>query len=107
MSPILHWIQSDLVPATTSETDGPGPAQLTSETHPIVDYAPPGPPPGSGPHRYIFILYEQPANFDYKKFAPKDNGKVGIWPRVRYDIAAFEKKAGLGGIVAANYFLSN
>jgi len=100
LGPILHWIQSDL--KATAGTDS-----LISTEPWIVDYAPPGPPPGSGPHRYVFLLYEQPADFDVKKHAPAGGKKVGISPRVRYDLGVFEKEAKLGPVVAANYFNSN
>jgi hypothetical protein len=83
-------------------------SSLTANNTPfIVDYYGPGPPPFSAPHRYVFLLYEQPADFDVAKFAPKDGKKVGIWPRVHYDLRKFEEKAGLGGVVAVNYFSSN
>jgi phosphatidylethanolamine-binding protein len=73
----------------------------------IVDYAGPGPPPPSAPHRYVFLLYEQPEGFDQAKFAPKGGKKVGIRPRMSYDLKAFEKEAKLGPVVAVNYFVSN
>lgn len=38
----------------------------------IVDYVGPGPPPFRAPHRYVFLLYEQPEGFDENKFALKD-----------------------------------
>ena len=31
---------------------------------------------------------------------------MGNFPRMRYDLGAFEKKANLGPVVAANYFYS-
>ena len=53
------------------------------------------------------MLYEQPEEFDLAKFAPPGGKKVGIRPRIRYDVKAFEKEAKLGPVVASNYFLSN
>jgi phosphatidylethanolamine-binding protein (PEBP) family uncharacterized protein len=73
----------------------------------IADYAGPGPPPPSSLHRYVFLLYEQPEGFDPIKFAPPGGKKVGMRPRMRYDLKAFEKEAKLGPVVAVNYFLSN
>jgi hypothetical protein len=52
------------------------------------------------------MLYEQPEGFDPAKFAPPSGKRVGIRPRVRYDLKAFEKEAKLGPVVASNYFLS-
>jgi phosphatidylethanolamine-binding protein len=72
-----------------------------------VNYAGPGPPPPSSPHRYVFLLYDQPEGFDTTKFASPGGKNVGIRPRMRYDLKAFEKEAKLGQVVACNYFLSN
>lgn len=73
----------------------------------IVDYAGPGPPPPSAPHRYVFMLYEQPQGFDLAKFVSPGGKKVGVRPRIRYDVTAFEKEAKLGPVVASNYFFSS
>lgn len=98
MSPVLHWIQ----PGLKVRGDG-----FEAMEPFIVDYAGPDPPPGSGPHRYCFFLYEQPEGFDFKTHAPSGGAKVGIWPRVRYSLEDWEKRAELGEIIAANYFISN
>jgi phosphatidylethanolamine-binding protein (PEBP) family uncharacterized protein len=73
----------------------------------IADYAGPEPPPPSTPHRYVFMLYEQPEGFDLAKFAAPGGRRVGMWSRIRYDFGAFEKRAKLGPVVASNWFLSN
>lgn len=103
LGPILHWIQSDLKPSTASN----GTMELQATTPFVSDYIGPAPPPLSRPHRYVFMLYEQPMGFDYAKFALPDGQKMGMWPRVRFDLKAFEKQAKLGPIVASNYFRSN
>ena len=80
---------------------------MSTETPFVADYAGPGPPPVSGPHRYVFLLYDQPADFDVSKYAPAGGKGLGIKGRVRYNLAAFEREAGLGPVVAANWFCSN
>jgi hypothetical protein len=45
--------------------------------------------------------------FDPARFAPPAGKKVGIRPRISYDLKAFEKEAKLGPVVASNYFFSN
>jgi len=63
----------------------------------ITTYAGPGPAAGSGPHRYVIILYQQPDSFT----APPDLSKpIGV---TRMDLAAYVKDSGLGSLVAANY----
>lgn len=100
MGPILHWIQSGLTGTDVGTT-------LSSNVPAVASFLAPSPPPGSGPHRYVFLLYEQPEGFDVKRFAPANGQEMGIMQRVRYDLANFEKEAGLGPVVAANYFTSN
>lgn len=105
LSPILHWIQPGLKSERTA--DGTTTLLAASGTPFIANYIGPSPPPGSAPHRYIFLLYEQPADFDGKKHAPAGGAPMGNWPRMRYNLEAFEKEAELGPVVAANYFCSN
>ncbi|KAJ9611271.1 hypothetical protein H2200_004454 [Cladophialophora chaetospira] len=97
LSPVLHWLQAGF----TATSDG----ELTSSDPAIAYWAGPGPPPISSPHRYIFLLYEQPADFDAKLFS-KSSG-FGIKDRMRWDVSKFEKQAKLGSAIAATYFLSN
>lgn len=97
-------MQSDLKPVNAAD----GTTNLISGEAPfMVDYAGPGPPSFSAPHRYVFILYEQPDDFDYAKYAPKGGKKVGIPPRISYDLKAFERRAKLGPVVAVNYYFSS
>jgi phosphatidylethanolamine-binding protein (PEBP) family uncharacterized protein len=105
-------MQTDLKPeteTTTTTADDGTAKKLTwpSETGPLADYRGPGPPPGASPHRYVFILYEQPADFDATKFVPAGEKQMGMTARIRYDLDGFVKEAKLGEIVAVNYFNSN
>lgn len=64
--------------------------------------------PVSGPHRYVFLLYEQPSGFDAKKFMPQAEGQeFPMMQRIRFDPSKFVKDAGLGEVLAGNYFESN
>ncbi|KAH8660519.1 phosphatidylethanolamine-binding protein [Xylariales sp. PMI_506] len=101
LSPILHLTQPGLILSSSS------PSALEAKEPYIVNWGPPGPPPGAAPHRYVFFLYEQPAAFDTKKYAPAEGKPVGISGRVRYSLDDFAKEAGLGEVLAANYFTSN
>jgi phosphatidylethanolamine-binding protein (PEBP) family uncharacterized protein len=98
MSPILHWAKHDL----TASADG----TLTNESgKSLAFWAPPGPPPGAAPHRYVFCLYEQPEGFDSEGLAP--GGVVTRFGRMRFDFEGFEKKFGLGSVAAGGWFVSN
>ncbi|KAH0836009.1 protease inhibitor [Fonsecaea pedrosoi] len=108
LSPILHWLQTGLVIGGSSSADGVAPAaagQLTSPDPAVAFWAGPGPPPISSPHRYVFLLYAQPPDFDARTFTKA--GGFGIRDRMRWDPSRFEKRAKLGTPVAATYFLSN
>lgn len=103
LSPILHWIQPDLKPTTTED----GSVVLKTTASAVANYLGPSPPAGSGPHRYIFCLYEQPEGFDAASYAPPNGKEYGLWARMRFDLDAWEKGLELGSAIASNFFLSN
>lgn len=74
----------------------------------MAGYIGPAPPPLSAPHRYLFFLYEQPADFDAKKFMPQKEGQeFPMIRRVMFDPDKFVQAAGLGEVVAGSWFESN
>ena len=99
LGPILHWIQGGYKPT--------GPTLQVSASPFIANYIGPAPPPLSGPHRYCFFLYEQPAGYDSKKFAPANGAKLPNMSRMRTSLDDWVKKLNLGALVAFNYFSSN
>ncbi|KAI0146389.1 PEBP-like protein [Xylariaceae sp. FL1272] len=105
LSPILHGLHADLVAGPLGD-DGFAPLQGTTEW--MVPYIGPGPPPPSGPHRYVFLVFEQPKELDTAKIKSKlgFGEAVGMWPRIRWDQVGFEKKLGLGEALTATYFLT-
>ena len=106
LGPILHWIQPDLSPSA-GEANTNKPLQAPEKSY-VADYVGPGPPPMSGPHRYLFLLYEQPEGFDGKKHGQPKGGKAfPMMKRMRYDFDTLVREAKLGEIVAANWFVSN
>ncbi|PPQ72491.1 hypothetical protein CVT24_003254 [Panaeolus cyanescens] len=64
----------------------------------ITTYAGPWPAPGSGPHRYVVALYEQPSTF-----TPPDNLSAPNIPVSTFDWPAYVQSTGLGPLVAATY----
>lgn len=107
LGPVLHWLQPGL---KAGHAEG-GHARALEATGPFVaNYLGPGPPPGSAPHRYCFFLYEQPAEFDVEAHAPPDGTKLGNWSslrRMRFSLDDWERRVGLGPILAVNYYTSN
>ncbi|KAF7291327.1 hypothetical protein MIND_01277200 [Mycena indigotica] len=65
-------------------------------------YRPPGPPPGSGLHRYTFVLFREPPGFSL----PPDASELdpSIEARRRWDPVEFAQRAGLT-IVGATFYL--
>ncbi|KAJ5958352.1 uncharacterized protein N7479_005502 [Penicillium vulpinum] len=99
LSPILHWIQSDIQLI--------GNAALAFDAPFVANYIGPAPPPASAPHRYLFLLYEQPEGFDLTAHAPVAGRTVSNSNRMRYDLDAWAEKVNLGLPVAFNYFTCN
>ncbi|THU99377.1 PEBP-like protein [Dendrothele bispora CBS 962.96] len=64
----------------------------------ITQYAGPAPAEGSGPHRYVIILYQQPDSFSAPSGLSEPN--IGV---DKFDLNAYVKDSGLGNIIAANY----
>lgn len=58
----------------------------------------PAPPPGTGPHRYIFLLYQQPGKLDPTKVKPHLEPE-----RQKFDVRKWATEHNLS-LVTANYF---
>jgi phosphatidylethanolamine-binding protein len=86
----LHWLAPNVDISNAV-------AKVPTEGN-IVPYRPPTPPKGDTPHRYVFLLYSQPANFSNPpQFASIPQNRIG------FDIVAYGTAAGLGVPLAANY----
>ncbi|KAJ8293957.1 Phosphatidylethanolamine-binding protein 1 [Rhodotorula toruloides] len=64
----------------------------------ITNYAAPGPLPGTGPHRYAWLLFEEPANFQ----APSNLSTSGVSPSHWY-VSSYVQQTGIQ-LVAASFF---
>ncbi|GAA6036630.1 hypothetical protein JCM8097_001261 [Rhodosporidiobolus ruineniae] len=85
MSPFLHFALADVVPN-----------QAAGQT--LVTYMGPAPPPGTGRHRYVFLVFRQP--WDHLP-------ELGVEPdsRAQFPLADFIKRNELE-LVGANYFFA-
>ena len=117
ISQILHWMQPGVTEsgkATTKKTkyrrtmegrQSGGIALATNGTSQaaIAPYISPSPPAGSDAHRYVILLYNQQTT---SKFAlPAQFAGFNAMNRTKFDLAGFQKAAGLSDPVAANWFL--
>ncbi|KII86243.1 hypothetical protein PLICRDRAFT_114452 [Plicaturopsis crispa FD-325 SS-3] len=98
-----HWLITGLqLPAQhVSETGNFNALETRPATTP---YRPPGPPPGSGLHRYIFLLFEEPSSGPL--VIPPDAPEHGaaLEERRSWNVLEFARKYGLT-LVGANFFL--
>lgn len=78
-SEYAHWIITDLLLNTQLEEDGSAESLSTildySKGKEILKYEGPAPPPGTGKHRYVFLLFKQDPSVNYE--APPDRPTWG------------------------------
>ncbi|MCJ1365556.1 hypothetical protein MMC16_004680 [Acarospora aff. strigata] len=91
-SEIIHLLQ----PSVSFAQTGPFAAMFSAPA--IVPYARPMPPPVSDAHRYVALLFAQPANFTLPAGFNATN-------RMNFNLTNFAAQARLGTPIAANYFL--
>ena len=90
----IHWVRSDISGASL--------ASGTIDGTDNLPYVGPGPPYNSGDHRYIFLLFEQPAEgYNLESLVAAFEGRGGK------KAAVAAKAAGLGDIVAISVFISS
>ncbi|KAF5705816.1 lipid binding protein [Fusarium globosum] len=89
-----HWVLPGLRPLS----GGDAVAQVQPA---LTEYLGPGPKDDSKPHRYLLLLYRQPASLDLAK---EDVGGEEFTQRRSFDTAKFVEKHGLQ-LVGANWFL--
>lgn len=90
-----HWLVNS---ASLSTDAAPYAVNWTGSTS-ITDYAGPGPASGSGSHRYVIVVYEQPATF-----SPPANLSQAGTPLSTMSLSGYVSESGLGNVVTANYF---
>ncbi|GAP84009.1 putative protease inhibitor [Rosellinia necatrix] len=125
LGPILHGLHVDLVlDAAAADDDGFAPLRSAAaaavadeeeekeeekeEEEWLVPYVGPGPPRPSAAHRYLFMVFAQPPALDAAGIrALLGLGTdVGLMTRMRWDQEAFERRLGLGEVLAGSYFLT-
>lgn len=105
LGPILHGIETGLTASGNADEDGW--VELKSSGQSLVPWIPPGPPGISAPHRYIFLVWEQPEDLSNQKVL-KDMGwdkGVGRASRMRWNQNDFEARFALREFVGGNWFL--
>jgi len=75
------------------------PTLLVNATQPLTPYLGPAPAVNTGWHRYMFVVYEQPANF----FDIVDHN-ITQEARIYFNVSTFAKQMGLGNPIAGTFF---
>lgn len=86
-----HWLINGVTVTGTNVSVNTGLA--------VTPYAGPAPPAGSGPHRYVIMLYTQPDSFSPPANLSQANAGVAV-----FNFPAYVNASHLGSLVAANYF---
>jgi len=76
-----------------------GVSLLSNSTPALSDFLQPTPPAGSDPHRYVFLLFVQPSNFN------KESGNFvnASTPVTDFSISTFAKEVGLGNPLGGSF----
>ncbi|KAJ4476538.1 PEBP-like protein [Lentinula lateritia] len=100
-----HWVITGLKsPAISSIPSGTSSLIALKTRASITPYRPPGPPPGSGSHRYCFLLFQEPAGNAFT--VPEGAKEYGAALEERRSWNAFEFGTQYGlKLVGANYFI--
>ncbi|KAG7303643.1 hypothetical protein JYU34_012174 [Plutella xylostella] len=84
-----HWLVGNI----------PGAAAAAGDT--LSAYVGSGPPPGTGLHRYVFLVYKQPGKLSFDE--PRLTNTSGD-NRGGFSISKFAKKYNLGDPIAGNFY---
>ncbi|EJC98053.1 PEBP-like protein, partial [Fomitiporia mediterranea MF3/22] len=72
---------------------------LTNSTPALSNFLQPTPPAGSDPHRYVFLLFQQPTGFNSQT---EVNAST---PVTNFNISQFAQDAGLGNPLGGTFIL--
>lgn len=98
-------MQADLT--TQGEPDADGFIKLVTSVKSAVPYGPPGPPPFCGGHRYVFMVWVQPAELTSNQIKSRLGlgENISLRDRIKWDEDGCEEKLGLGEPLGGSYFL--
>ncbi|KAL0957020.1 hypothetical protein HGRIS_003121 [Hohenbuehelia grisea] len=77
---------------------------LANKSEAITEYLGPGPPPGSGPHRYVVLLFNQNTTPNQTFPSVSASFANSTTPRIGFNVTRFAEETGLTGPVAGTFF---
>ncbi|CAE6435728.1 unnamed protein product [Rhizoctonia solani] len=108
--PFRHWVITglrapsvDAITQLAKDDTTAAPIGAKSTKQATTPYRPPGPGPGTGVHRYVFLLFREPTEgFEVPSGSPEYGAELE--QRRKWSGVEFGKRYGLR-LVAANFFL--
>ncbi|KAF9009126.1 PEBP-like protein [Hymenopellis radicata] len=74
-------------------------AFLANSTSAVSEWVQPAPPAGSDPHRYVFLVFNQPEGFNDQTLVNASTSILG------FNISSFAEEVGLGDPIAGTYMI--
>jgi len=100
---VRHWVISGIKSAPQGSTNETQDLASLKTKSAITPYRPPTPGPGSGVHRYVFLLFEEPVGGYDVPAGAREYGAERE-QRINWNAIAFGEKYGLK-LVGADFFL--
>ncbi|KAF1975444.1 hypothetical protein BU23DRAFT_529928 [Bimuria novae-zelandiae CBS 107.79] len=103
-APVLHYLHTDLTAVAPPTNNGGAKGTLVA---PLTSWQAPAPSTGfsSAPHRYVFLVWEQPVKLCGEQVREKlgIKGEGGVWRKTKWDVEGVVRKLGLGDVVAGTW----
>ncbi|KAJ3483642.1 hypothetical protein NLI96_g6171 [Meripilus lineatus] len=97
LSQIRHFLGGNFHPTP----GGRGTQDLVNSTVALSDFLQPTPPAGSDPHRYVFLLFNQPKGFNQQTLV---NATTSV---TNFDLSQFSADVGLGDPIGGTFILES
>ncbi|KAF8204790.1 phosphatidylethanolamine-binding protein [Pholiota molesta] len=94
ISEFLHFVGGDFMADSTT-------GLLSNSSPALMEFFSPTPPPGSDPHRYVVLVFDQPDGFD----TTASMFVNATTPRTNFSASDFVMETNLGSPIAGTYFL--
>lgn len=102
LSPIRHFLGSDFYAFTPKEYDY---AILANTSEAMSFYVQPAPTAGSAPHRYVWLIWDQPPGFDNQTYFPHiySMSDPDLLTAENFNLTGFREATGLGEPIGGSF----
>ncbi|KAG4443977.1 hypothetical protein IFR05_000524 [Cadophora sp. M221] len=98
---VRHYLAGNLTVSSQNSPVLATASLLSNSSAATNEYAAPAPSPGTGSHRYVYLLYTQPTALNSKSFASLG---FNVSARTGFNLTAFRSLAGLGPSIGGTLF---